>query len=74
MAGTSGASLESHIYSTAPHFHLVERGYTMKDAHGHVKGYRNGRFFMANTVMSEGPGIQQAMGDELAKELGDKLG
>lgn len=74
MAGSRVGSVEADIYSTAPHFHLVERGHVQKNAHGQVTGYKQGKFFMKNTVESKGKEIQKEMSENLIKKLGDKLG
>lgn len=74
MAGSRVGGVEADIYSTAPHFHLIERGHVQKNAHGQVTGYKQGKFFMKNTVESKGETIQKEMGENLIKKLGDKLG
>ena len=70
MAGSRVGGVEADIYS----FHLVERGHVQKNAHGQVTGYKQGKFFMKNTVESKGEDIQKEMGENLIKKLGDKLG
>lgn len=74
MAGSRVGGVEADIYNTAPHFHLVERGHVQKNAHGQVTGYKQGKFFMKNTVESKGKEIQKEMSENLIKKLGDKLG
>lgn len=74
MTGTSAKTLEAHIYSTAPHFHLVERGHVWKTPHGKIKGYKQGTHFMEKTVNAEGPGIYDEMGRRLAEKVGVELG
>lgn len=74
MAGTSAPNIEAHIFSTAPHFHLVERGHVMKTSHGKVKGYKQGTHFLEKTVNAEQSGIYDEIGNDLAGKLGGKLG
>lgn len=50
IKGASGQELQANIWSTSPHFHLVDRGHVLKDAHGNIKGFVQGKHFLAATV------------------------
>lgn len=73
IEGTSGDSLEANIYSTAPHFHLVDRGHVQKAPSGRVTGFVQGSHFLQKTLDNEGEDIQQEMGEKLLRKLGVDL-
>ena len=73
MEGAAGKDLQANIYSTAPHFHLVDRGHVQKAPGGRVTGFVQGSHFLKKTLDNEGADIQEAMGEKLLRKLGDNL-
>ena len=73
MEGAAGKDLQANIYSTAPHFHLVDRGHVQKAPGGRVTGFVQGSHFLQKTLDNEGADIQEAMGEKLLRKLGDNL-
>ena len=70
MKGYSYNSLRAEIRSTAPHFHLVNRGHRVVDRWGNTHGYDNRHVhFLENTVKDEWPAIK----DEMAKDFYQKV-
>ena len=69
----TGKNLRANIYSTAPHFHLVDRGHVQKAPDGRVTGFVQGSHFLQKTLDNEGADIQEAMGEKLLRKLGDNL-
>ena len=69
----AGNDLRADIYSTAPHFHLVDRGHVQKAPDGRVTGFVQGRHFLQKTLDEEGSDIQENMGQKLLRKLGDNL-
>ena len=45
-----GKDIHANIYSTAPHFHLVDRGHKIMDKKGHEKGFVQGKHFLQKTI------------------------
>lgn len=50
VKGISGNDLEYDLFSTAPHFHLVERGHAKVTPGGRVVGFVPGKHFFQKTV------------------------
>lgn len=50
VTGTSGSQLEYRLRSTAPQYHLVERGHVQKTPGGRITGFTPGTHFFADTV------------------------
>nr|DAF80593.1 MAG TPA: putative tail component [Caudoviricetes sp.] len=73
IEGTSSNNLKADIYSTAPHFHLVDRGHVQKAPGGRVTGFVQGSHFLQKTIDDEGDDIQHEMGEKLLKKLGADL-
>ena len=69
----TGKDLRADIYSTAPHFHLVDRGHVQKAPGGRVTGFVQGSHFLQKTLDDEGDDIQHEMGEKLLKKLGADL-
>lgn len=66
-------SMQVDIWSTSPHFHLVDRGHKIVDSKGKVKGFVQGKHFLeatAQEVDSEVVPVQMALFvAELKKEI-----
>lgn len=73
MSGTRAADIAANIRSTAPHFHLVERGHVQKTSHGRVVGYKQGTHFMTRTVQDNEDTIMDDIGERLYEAVKDKL-
>lgn len=73
MAGFTGRSIRAEIRSTAPHFHLVERGHVIKTPGGKIVGFKQGTFFMKKTVDSNQKSITDEMVQKLYKKVKKKL-
>lgn len=71
--GYTSDTMRANIYSTAPHFHLVNRGHVKKNAHGQVTGYTQGLHFVEKTVDREGRAIQESMAASLYRKLKGEL-
>ena len=50
-----GKDIHANIYSTAPHFHLIDRGHKIVDKKGQEKGFVQGKHFLQKTI-DEQPG------------------
>ena len=73
VEGDLSSNLQANIYSTAPHFHLVDRGHVQKAPGGRVTGFVQGSHFLQKTIDDEGDDIQEEMGEKLLRKLGDNL-
>lgn len=78
VVGTSGTELEYQLRSTAPHFHLVERGHQMVTpsgkypANGH--GFVQGTHFFEKTEMEwEASGDMEKQFEKLVDDLKKKV-
>lgn len=75
MKGHSFSSLRAEIRSTAPHFHLVNRGHRVVNRWGNAHGYDNRHVhFLENAVNDAWPGIKENMADDFFRKVRDKLG
>jgi hypothetical protein len=45
-----GKDIHANIYSTAPHFHLIDRGHKIVDKKGQEKGFVQGKHFLQKTI------------------------
>ena len=73
IVGARGQDLVMNIWSTSPHFHLVDRGHVQKDAHGNVKGFVQGKHFLAETVQEVSQNIVPAELDKFFNEIKNKI-
>lgn len=75
VKGYTGTDLEADIWSTSPHFHLVDRGHVQKTPSGKVTGFVQGKHFLEATsqeVESEVvPQEIEKLFDDLKKKLGE---
>jgi hypothetical protein len=74
VKGYTGTDLQVDIWSTSPHFHLVDRGHVQKTPNGKVTGFVQGKHFLeatAQEVESEVvPQEIEKLFDDLEKKLG----
>ena len=63
VKGESGEDLEYDLRSTAPHFHLVDRGHVQKTPSGRITGFVPGKHFFDKAVK------EWEATDDISKEL-----
>lgn len=68
-----GKDIHANIYSTAPHFHLVDRGHKIMDKKGHEKGFVQGKHFLQKTIDEQQDDLQEYMWKGVYKQVKDKL-
>lgn len=68
-----GKDIHANIYSTAPHFHLVDRGHKIVDKKGHEKGFVQGKHFLQKTIDEQQDDLQEYMWKGVYKRVKDKL-
>ena len=68
-----GKNIHADIYSTAPHFHLVDRGHKIKDKKGHEKGFVQGKHFLQKTIDEQQDVLQKYMWKGVYKRVKNKL-
>ena len=68
-----GKDIHANIYSTAPHFHLVDRGHKIMDKKGHEKGFVQGKHFLQKTIDEQQDDLQEYMWKGVYKRVKDKL-
>jgi Bacteriophage protein of unknown function (DUF646). len=75
VKGYSGEELSMDIWSTSPHFHLVDRGHVQKTPGGRVTGFVQGKHFLEATAQEVEaevvPAEIEKLYDEISKKLGD---
>ena len=68
-----GKDIHANIYSTASHFHLVDRGHKIVDKKGHEKGFVQGKHFLQKTIDEQQDDLQEYMWKGVYKRVKDKL-
>lgn len=68
-----GKDIHANIYSTAPHFHLVDRGHKIVDKKGHEKGFVQGKHFLQKTIDEQQDDLQEYMWKGVYKRVKGKL-
>ena len=68
-----GKDIHANIYSTAPHFHLVDRGHKIMDKKGHEKGFVQGKHFLQKTIDEQQDDLQEYMWKGVYKRVKGKL-
>lgn len=68
-----GKDIHANIYSTAPHFHLVDRGHKIMDKKGHEKGFVQGKHFLQKIIDEQQDDLQEYMWKGVYKRVKDKL-
>ena len=68
-----GKDIHANIYSTAPHFHLIDRGHKIVDKKGQEKGFVQGEHFLQKTIDEQQDDLQEYMWKGVYKRVKDKL-
>lgn len=68
-----GKGIHANIYSTAPHFHLIDRGHKIVDKKGQEKGFIQGKHFLQKTIDEQQDDLQEYMWKGVYKRVKDKL-
>jgi hypothetical protein len=75
IEGYNASDLQYKLWSSAPHYHLVERGHAMVTKDGKTVGFVQGTHFFDKTVKEfEASGEAAKEIEKLAKDLADKVG
>lgn len=72
--GYTGAELSMDIWSTSPHFHLVDRGHVQKTKSGRVVGFVQGKHFLAATAQEVENDVVPAEIEKMFKDISRKIG
>lgn len=68
-----GKDIHANIYSTAPHFHLIDCGHKIVDKKGQEKGFVQGKHFLQKTIDEQQDDLQEYMWKGVYKRVKDKL-
>lgn len=68
-----GKNIHANIYSTAPHFHLVDRGHKIVDKKGNEKGFVQGKHFLQKTIDEQEDDLSEYMLRSLYRQVKKKL-
>lgn len=68
-----GKNIHANIYSTAPHFHLVDRGHKIVDKKGNEKGFVQGKHFLQKTIDEQDDDLREYMLKSLYRQVKKKL-
>lgn len=68
-----GKNIHANIYSTAPHFHLVDRGHKIVDKKGNEKGFVQGKHFLQKTIDEQDDDLSEYMLKSLYRQVKKKL-
>ena len=71
--GYKGEDLTCKIWSTSPHFHLVDRGHVLKDKKGKAKGFVQGKHFLEATVQEVAANVVPDELEKFQKEIANKI-
>ena len=74
VKGYTGAELSMDIWSTSPHFHLVDRGHVQKDKNGVAKGFVQGKHFLEATAQEVESDVLPVEIEKLFNDISKKLG
>ncbi|WP_110955751.1 hypothetical protein [Anaerosinus massiliensis] len=74
MEGHSGDDLKMNIWSTSPHFHLVDRGHKKVDKKGNAIGFVQGKHFLEATAKEVESDVVPAEIERLYKTISKKIG
>lgn len=73
VTGYKGEDLACNIWSTSPHFHLVDRGHVQKSKRGKITGFVQGKHFLEATAQEVEKNILPAELEKFCKEITKKL-
>lgn len=68
-----GKNIHANIYSTAPHFHLVDRGHKIVDKKDNEKGFVQGKHFLQKTIDEQDDDLREYMLKSLYRQVKKKL-
>lgn len=68
-----GKDIQADIYSTAPHFHLVDRGHKIVDKKGREKGFVQGKHFLQKTIDEQQDDLREYMLKGVFRRVKNKL-
>lgn len=68
-----GKDIHADIYSTAPHFHLVDRGHKIVDKKGREKGFVQGKHFLQKTTDEQQDDLREYMWKGVYRRVKNKL-
>jgi len=71
--GYRGEDLELEIWSTSPHFHLVDRGHAKVDSKGNKKGFVQGKHFLEATVQEVDKTVVPVELENFMNEIAKKI-
>ena len=74
VKGYTGEELQMDIWSTSPHFHLVDRGHVVKTPSGKVVGFVQGKHFLEKTSQHIDADVLPEEMEKLYKDISKKLG
>lgn len=73
VTGYKGEDLALNIWSTSPHFHLVDRGHVQTDKKGNPKGFVQGKHFLAATAQEVESDILPQELEKFQREIAKKI-
>lgn len=68
-----GKDIHANIYSTAPHFHLIDRGHKIVDKKGREKGFVQGKHFLQKTTDEQQDDLREYMWKGVYRRVKNKL-
>ena len=74
VKGFSGEALSMDIWSTSPHFHLVDRGHKLVGKNGAVLGFVQGKHFLAATAQEIEAEVVPTEIEKMYKDISKKIG
>lgn len=74
VKGYNGEDLQMDIWSTSPHFHLVDRGHIQKTPSGKTTGFVQGKHFLAAAVQEIESDVLPKEIESLFKDISKKMG
>jgi len=73
VTGYKGENLECEVWSTSPHFHLVDRGHVQKNKKGQVLGFVQGKHFLEATAQEVDTTVVPAELEKFMNEIAKKI-
>jgi hypothetical protein len=74
VKGFSGEALSMDIWSTSPHFHLVDRGHKLVGKNGTTLGFVQGKHFLASTAQEVEAEVVPAEIEKMYADISKKMG
>jgi hypothetical protein len=73
VKGYRGEDLVCNVWTTSPHFHLLDRGHVQKDKKGNIKGFVQGKHFLEATAQEVEANVLPKALEKFQKEIIKKL-